>query len=30
MVVVGQKAVAGETILADERAVDPPQLGEVR
>lgn len=30
MVVVGQKAVAGETILADEKAVDPPQLGEVR
>lgn len=30
MVVVGQKAVAGETILADERAVDPPLLGEVR
>jgi phosphatidylserine decarboxylase len=30
MVVVGQKAVAGETILADERAVDPPQTGEVR
>ncbi len=30
MVVVGQKAVAGETILADEKAVDPPQHGEVR
>lgn len=30
MVVVGQKAVAGETILADEKAVDPPLLGEVR
>jgi hypothetical protein len=30
LVVVGQKAIAGETILADERAVEPPQLGEVR
>jgi phosphatidylserine decarboxylase len=29
-VVVGQKAVAGETILADEKAVQPPPSGEVR
>ncbi|MGE0667913.1 MAG: phosphatidylserine decarboxylase [Sphingomonadales bacterium] len=30
MVVVGQKTVAGETIIADERAVEPPVSGEVR
>ncbi|MEN3976635.1 phosphatidylserine decarboxylase [Emcibacter sp. SYSU 3D8] len=30
MVVVGQQAVAGETILADEKAVEPLVLGEVR
>ena len=30
LVVVGQKAIAGETMLADEKAVEPPQQGEVR
>jgi phosphatidylserine decarboxylase len=30
MVVVGQKTVAGETIIADEKAVLPPTTGEVR
>ena len=30
MVVVGQKTIAGETIIADEKAVEPPTLGEVR
>ena len=30
MVVVGQKTVAGETIIADEKAVLPPLSGEVR
>ncbi len=30
MVVVGQKTVAGETIIADEKSVIPPAFGEVR
>jgi hypothetical protein len=30
LVCVGQRAVAGETVLADGKADEPTRLGEVR
>jgi phosphatidylserine decarboxylase len=30
LVAVGQRAIAGETVLADARATEPRRLGEVR
>jgi phosphatidylserine decarboxylase len=30
MVIVGQRAIAGETVLADLTSSEPPRAGEVR